>query len=146
MEYFKEFGGRRLARILVMEALYRIQLLGDNPKEVMEDIISREQPPPDVASFARELLNVVVTNLDKIDDLIRETSFNWDIERIAVLDRSILRLGIGEMMGMKDIPFRVTISEAIELAKTFSTVESGRFVNGILDAVATKLGLKEEVA
>ncbi len=146
MEYFKEFGGRRLARILVMEALYRIQLLGDNPREVMEDIISREQPPPDVASFARELLNVVVTNLDKIDDLIRETSFNWDIERIAVLDRSILRLGIGEMMGMKDIPFRVTISEAIELAKTFSTVESGRFVNGILDAVATKLGLKEEVA
>jgi len=145
MEYFKDFGGRRLSRILVMEALYRYQLLGEDPREALEEIIKREEPPEEVAKFAGELLNVVVKNLDKIDELIKETSFNWEIDRIAYLDRAILRLGIGEMMGLKDIPFRVTISEAIELAKTFSTVESGRFVNGILDAIATKLGLKEEV-
>ena len=145
MEYFKDFGGRRLSRILVMEALYRYQLLGEDPREALEDIIKREEPPEEVAKFARELLDAVVRNLDKIDELIKETSFNWEIDRIAYLDRAILRLGIGEMMGLKDIPFRVTISEAIELAKTFSTVESGRFVNGILDAIATKLGLKEEV-
>ncbi|RKY95556.1 MAG: transcription antitermination factor NusB [Candidatus Hydrothermota bacterium] len=145
MEYFKDFGGRRLSRILVMEALYRFQLLGEDPREALEDIIKREEPPEEVAKFARELLDAVVRNLDKIDELIKETSFNWEIDRIAYLDRAILRLGIGEMMGLKDIPFRVTISEAIELAKTFSTVESGRFVNGILDAIATKLGLKEEV-
>jgi len=128
-----------------MEALYRFQLLGEDPREALEDIIKREEPPEEVAKFARELLDAVVRNLDKIDELIKETSFNWEIDRIAYLDRAILRLGIGEMMGLKDIPFRVTISEAIELAKTFSTVESGRFVNGILDAIATKLGLKEEV-
>jgi len=128
-----------------MEALYRYQLLGEDPREALGDIIKREEPPGEVAKFAGELLEAVVKNLDKIDELIKETSFNWEIDRIAYLDRAILRLGIGEMMGLKDIPFRVTISEAIELAKTFSTVESGRFVNGILDAIATKLGLKEEV-
>ena len=82
------------------------------------------------------------TNLDEIDRMIESTSDNWSLKRISYLDRAILRLAIGEMLGIPDIPYRVSISEAVELAKEFSTEDSGAFVNGILDAIAKRLGHK----
>ncbi len=88
------------------------------------------------------MVEVIESNLDEIDRLIQSTSDNWSLGRISYMDRAILRMATAEMMGMPDIPFRVAISEAVELAKEFSTADSGAFVNGILDAIAKTLGHK----
>ena len=140
----KNFTGRRLARVLVMEILYRFDLLRENPDNIFSEIIDRENPPEEIKSFSKEILNGVLKNLEEIDTLIRKKCKNWDIERIAPVDKALMRMAIGEMMTVPDVPYKVSISEAVELAKIFSTEDSGKFVNGILDAVAKELGFKEE--
>ena len=127
-----------------MESLYRYDLINADPEQVLNEILEREGIEGEAAQFARDLVKVVKKNLDEIDKIIQKISDNWSIERITYIDRAILRLAIGEMMGMPDIPFKVSINEAVELAKEFSTEDSGGFVNGILDAVATELGHKEK--
>ncbi len=139
------FTGRRLARILAFEALYRHELLNEKPEEALEDAAQRSgEVGEEVKSFARELIASYTVNREEVDRLLSETAEHWALDRIHVLDKAILRLAVAEMMGIPDVPYKVSISEAIELAKTFSTEDSGRFVNGILDGVAGKLHLKEE--
>lgn len=84
-------------------------------------------------SFAEDLVNGVITNLDDVDEIIKQYTKNWDFKRIARIDLAILRLAIYEMKYRKDIPPIVSINEAIDLSKTFSIGESRRFINGILD-------------
>jgi len=134
--------GRHEARKWALEALYQFDLLNADPEKVMEEILRRESATESIGEFARDLVRVVKTNLDEIDRMIESTSDNWSLKRISYLDRAILRLAIGEMLGIPDIPYRVSISEAVELAKEFSTEDSGAFVNGILDAIAKRLGHK----
>jgi len=88
-----------------------------------------------VCDFAEDLLRGVIGNLPEIDAKIRGLADNWDFERLAVVDRNILRLAIYEMFYRPEIPPVVSINEAIEIAKKFSTAESGAFVNGLLDKV-----------
>lgn len=142
MAYY-QFTGRRLSRVLALEALYRFDLLDEPLDQAISDIYERESPPPDVKAFTDQILESVKANLDEIDRLIDETTLNWPLERITTIDRSILRMAVAEMIGLDDVPFKVSISEAIEIAKLFSTEESGRFVNGVLDNIAIKLGFKE---
>lgn len=139
-----ELKGRRLSRALVMEALYRFDLLDEDPKKVLEEAIKRENLEENHSEFARILLTRVIENMGEIDNLIEMKSKNWELRRIQTLERAILRMGTGELLAMPDVPFKVTIHEAVELAKKFSGEEAGKFVNGILDAVAEELGLKEE--
>jgi len=134
---------RREARIIVLEALYRKDLLGEKLEEAIEEIVERESPTDEVKDYVNSLKEVIVSNKDEIDNLIERTSENWPLERMTHIDRAILRLAIAEMLGIADVPYKVSISEAVELAKTFSTEESGAFVNGILDAIAGVLGYKE---
>ena len=94
-----------------------------------------DEIPDDVRNFAVMLIQGVVENLEKIDSLISTYSKNWKPERLTVIDKSILRLAIFEMMFMEDIPTIVTINESIELGKTYGGENSGQFINGILDAV-----------
>ncbi len=142
MAYY-QFTGRRLSRVLALEALYRFDLLDEPLDQAISDIYERESPPPDVKAFTDQILESVKANLDEIDRLIDETTLNWPLERITTIDRSILRMAVAEMIGLDEVPFKVSISEAIEIAKLFSTEESGRFVNGVLDNIAIKLGFKE---
>jgi N utilization substance protein B len=139
----RKFSGRRLARVLVMEILYRYDLLSENPENILSEIMERENPPDEVKDFAQKLLSGVISNLEEIDSLIREKCRNWEMERIAPVDKALLRMAIGEMMTLPDVPYKVSITEAVEIAKIFSKEDSGRFVNGILDAVADELGLKK---
>jgi N utilization substance protein B len=119
-----------------MEALYRIEIAEDEPEYVLEDLFHANPVDPETKDFAKSLVLETVTNQEQIDHLISETAKNWDLERIAIIDKNILRFAIAELLYFADIPMKVTIDEAIEIAKKFSTPDSSRFVNGILDRIA----------
>lgn len=126
---------RRKARELVLEALYRIEIAQQEPEQIFNSIITREKLPETVKEFTKRLLTQTVARLSDIDSIIKEVAENWRLERIAVIDRNILRFAICEILYFDDVPDKVSIDEAIEIAKKFSTDDSGRFVNGILDKV-----------
>src|SRR5215470_15171027 len=90
--------------------------------------------------FARELVAAASERTKEIDDLIGTSSKNWRIERMSRVDRNILRLGACELLAFKDVPVKVVINEAVELAKRFGTAESSAFVNGVLDRIASAIG------
>lgn len=92
-----------------------------------------------IKSFAEQLLIHAVNHADKLDEMIKRKALNWDFERIAIIDKLILRMAICEFLYFADIPPKVSIDEAIEISKKYSTEKSGQFINGILDAVLTEL-------
>lgn len=140
-------GARRTARERALQALYQLDMSGGNPEEALSsawESVAVEEPKPDPAAitFARALVDGVVTNLKVIDALIEEHSHNWRIDRMDRIDRNVLRLAIFELKFRDDIPRKVTLNEAIELGKLFGTEGSSAFVNGLLDRVAVALGKK----
>jgi N utilization substance protein B len=129
-------GRRRKARELVLQALYAYEVSGERIEKILADVLERQQPPVDVAEFTTALATKTVEHLTAIDEIITLKVKRWELSRIAMVDRNLLRLAICELLHFPDIPQKVSINEAIELAKMYSTQESGRFVNGILDSVA----------
>jgi N utilization substance protein B len=95
-------------------------------------------------SFARDLVAAAADRSRKIDELITQVSKNWRIDRMSRVDRNILRLGVCELVAFPDVPVKVVINEAVELAKRFGTAESSAFVNGVLDRIATAVGRPAE--
>lgn len=136
-------GQRRRAREHALQGLYMYEVGKTPVKSITQFEWIDGGIPDEVKDFASLLVEGTVTNLEKIDSLIRDYSRNWKPERLTVIDKSILRLAIFEMMFMTDIPSVVTINESIELGKTFGGENSGQFINGILDAVK-KHELNEE--
>jgi N utilization substance protein B len=136
-----EMKTRRAAREWALRLLYAHELSGNSMDSVMDDMLGSEQNDQN-AHFCRALARRVADKDVLIDTLIKTAVEKWDLNRIAVLDHIILRMAIAEFIYFDDIPFKVTINEAIELAKRYSTAQSGRFVNGILDAVSTELRKK----
>ena len=126
---------RRIIRERVVQALYAFEIGGDPVEHVVETILTGLKNNPAAYEFARKLVLQTITHTPDIDNVIRDKVTNWDFKRIAVLDRLILRMGICELLYFKEIPPKVSMNEAIELAKLFSTQRSGQFVNGVLDAV-----------
>ena len=96
---------------------------------------SEESPDPEIQEFSKRLVLGVQNNLAVIDSVISKYATNWQIKRMAVIDKNILRLGVYELKYASDIPPKVTINEAVELAKTYGDYESSKFVNGILDKI-----------
>jgi transcription antitermination protein NusB len=132
---------RRAAREWAIRLLYAHELSG-NPMEKVFDEILGEAKLDSNLRFCRDLCVRAAERDNYIDTLIEQAVQKWDLSRIAVLDHIILRAAIAEFLYFDDIPYKVTINEAIELAKRYSTGQSGRFVNGILDAVSTELQKK----
>lgn len=126
---------RRIIREKVVQALYAHEISKDPPEHVIKHILVGLEDNKDAHAFAKELVIATIENTAEIDKVIKSKVANWDFKRIALLDRLILRMGICELLYFKDIPPKVSMNEAIELAKLFSTERSGQFVNGILDAV-----------
>jgi N utilization substance protein B len=94
--------------------------------------------------FARDLVAAAVERSQEIDDMIASASKNWRIDRMSRVDRNILRLGACELVAFRDVPVKVVINEAVELAKRFGTAESSAFVNGVLDRIASAVGRTPE--
>jgi N utilization substance protein B len=132
-------GKRREARELVLKSLYCWEISGKKPDEVFSDLVSKTELDPSSRVFSRELFKQVLDHQKEIDELIKKNVQHWDFSRIAVVDKNILRIGICELLYLDDIPVKVSLDEAIELAKKYSSEDSGSFVNGVLDAVAKKI-------
>lgn len=126
---------RRRGREHVLKALYAHEQGEQTQEEIYQSIIEDSGLDERTLSFSRNLFETVMHNLPEIDDYIDALATNWKLERIAIVDKNILRMAICEAKYMPDIPAKVAINEAIELAKKYSTYESASFVNGILDKV-----------
>ena len=138
-------GGRRKARELVLQACYAHELSGNSVDQVLElNVLSG----PDNAStkkFATLLFTKTVAEQENFDAMIKVWAANWEFDRIAIIDKILLRMAICEFLYFEDIPPKVSIDEAIEIAKLYSTENSGRFVNGILDAILNDLEKKGSI-
>ncbi len=129
-------GKRREARELALMCMHQWDLRGAQEGEELADSFILERNPVDeVAEYARFLLSSYWKNWQKVDEGINAISTNWTLDRLAVVDRNILRLAVSELVYISEVPDRVTLNEAIELAKKYSTGKSGAFVNGILDRI-----------
>ncbi|MCK9483624.1 MAG: transcription antitermination factor NusB [Candidatus Marinimicrobia bacterium] len=131
---------RRAARELALQALYAEELTGYPLAQVVEDVIEESDLQGELKVFTKELFMAAALHRDELDKFIQDKSENWDFERIAIIDRLIIRMAICEFKYFDDIPPKVSISEAIEIAKRYSTDDSSAFVNGILDAVLHQIG------
>jgi N utilization substance protein B len=124
----------------VLQALYAHAQGGGGAEHVawavLEPMLEKD---PDVLSFARELFEQTVESAVETDALIRRHSENWDLDRIALTDRLVLRMALTEFLHLEDVPPKVSIDEAIEVAKGFSSEGSPSFVNGVLDAALSEL-------
>lgn len=125
-------GKRSTSRRLAMQAIFQSELSRTEVSEALENLFEDEEVSPDGQKFASHLAGAVIKNKERIDKKIIELSKNWSIDRIAALDKSILRLALYELMFEKDTPKAVVINEAIELAKRYGDENSAKFVNGIL--------------
>jgi len=134
-------GKRTRAREIALQALFCGDMVEGLATDTAKDVIRYAEAQADVKAFAEELSLGVLGRIAEVDRHIASAADNWDIKRLAVVDRNVLRLAVFELLGCDDIPPRVTINEAIELSKRFSTAQSGGFVNGILDRVRKDLGL-----
>ena len=123
-------GPRREARERALSLLYESEIKHVPVSQVIEALSA----PPD--PFALALVDSVASGQDRIDKLVTEASVGWEIDRMPVLDRTVLRLGTAELVDFPQTPVAVVIDEAVELAKRFSTEQSGGFVNGVLATIA----------
>ena len=126
---------RRQAREMAMQVLYALEMSHEPIDQIISDVMILNENAECDEVLMRELVIKAVGNRDAIDERIRDRSRNWDFNRIALIDKIILRQSIAELIFSEDIPPRVTISEAIELAKKYSTEDSHIFINGLLDRI-----------
>ena len=129
-------GKRHQARELALKVLFQLEGSDDDPEEVLRYHASEGAATADVANFAGQLVHGVIANREKLDAILSEASEHWKLGQMAKVDRVILRIAVYEIAIDRHVPTKAAINESIELAKTFSGDESGRFVNGILGRVA----------
>jgi transcription antitermination protein NusB len=134
---------RHASRELALKALYQIDIRGEVSNDDLA-LFFRSFAGERTDAFALRLVDGVWRERKLIDDILASALENWSIGRLSRVDHNTLRIGVYELLRIHDIPTRVTIDEAIELAKTFGDQNSGRFVNGVLDQVAEKLKVKDK--
>ena len=136
---------RRKARELCLQQLYALEIASGNLEKRIDAIFAEIGENTDIAAFASSLLRKTVEYKDELDREVKELVANWEFDRIALVDRLIMRMAFCEICHFKEIPPKVTINEAIELAKMYSTEKSSKFVNGILDSFYKKLKKEQKI-
>jgi len=129
---------RRLARKRALEILFQVDLGGMDPGKAMQDMDENFGCLANSGDFAEKIVYGTLANLGKIDQVIASISKEWNLERMASVDRNIMRLALYEILFCSDIPGNVSVNEAVELGKVFGGEDSGRFINGILGKVLEK--------
>ncbi len=130
---------RHDARETALQILYALEISGNSMSTVLRDLLPKCDGPPQALEFCKKIVTLTFNSRQELDGYIRKYSANWKYERIALLDLIILRAAICELLHFYDVPPKVSIDEALELAKKFSTYKSSGFINGILDAVLFEL-------
>ncbi|MBI4866712.1 MAG: transcription antitermination factor NusB [Candidatus Wallbacteria bacterium] len=127
---------RSLARQVAMKVLFQLSLVETDISEALEYFREDLSLAEDVVLFARELVDGTASHFEEIDKLLRGYLEKWDLDRIGNVEKAILRLATFELLYRSEIPPRVTINEAVEMSKEYSSVTAGKFINGVLDRVA----------
>ena len=127
-------GIRRQSRICALQLLFQWDIHGST-EHWLADYWTQHPTAPEVREFAEQIVEGVMERHDELDALIGKLAVNWKVARMPIVDRNILRMGLYELLWLPDVPAKVTMNEAIELAKQFADDETKRFVNGILDKV-----------
>ena len=125
-------ASRHQARERALTLLYEAELKGEPASEVVDGL------PVAPDAYAAELVRTVEARQAEIDGLVDQASIGWDLDRLAVVDRNVLRLALAELLGSPEVPTAVILNEAVELATSYSTDDSGRFVNGVLATLASR--------
>ncbi len=133
-------GARSSGRESALQMLFAMEAGGGSAERVIASYWRETPGDPEGREYADAALRGVAEGLDQLDEAIRKASTNWRLERMARVDRNVLRLGAWELLHATEVPRAVVLDEAVELAKRFGSEESGAFVNGVLDRVATDLG------
>lgn len=126
---------RSKAREYALQILYQVDVTRTDAGLVMQDFWQAHPAPQDVRAFATQVVEGTVEHLERINQLIAQHANNWDMARMAIVDRNILRMGAYELLYLDEVPPKVCLNEAVELAKRFGDEESSKFVNGILDTI-----------
>ena len=136
---------KRQARIITLQVIYAQELKGSDLDDTYKFMMDKDNPPSkDVIMYGKQLSNLVFMHINEADKLIKERSKNWDFDRIALIDKLILRMALVEMIHKDEVPPKVSIAEGVEIAKQFSTEDSSSFINGILDSVYNEMIIKKE--
>jgi transcription antitermination protein NusB len=138
-------GLRHQGRELALKALYRIDICGGASNDDLVLFFETFPAEDSVRKFAVQLVDGVRREQSVLDKHLADALEHWSIKRLSRVDHNVLRMALFELMFMADIPARVTLDEAIELAKQYGDIESGRFVNGVLDEIAGRLNLKQKL-
>ncbi len=134
-------GTRRKSRELALQMLFQMEMGKQNPDQVRRSFWSERKDLDDkVRGFADDLFGIAAERGQEIDQLIERNAEHWRMDRMAAVDRNLLRAGVAEFLGFPETPPAVVINEALEIARRFSTPESVHFINGVLDSVARELG------
>jgi N utilization substance protein B len=137
--------GRRLGRTLAFKTLYEMDVSRHRPGEVLQRLVDDEKIDRSTADFARELLTGILRRRAELDELIQESAPAYPLSQMSPVERNILRIGIHECLyTSQQVPIRVAINEAVELAKRFGSDSSPRFVNGVLGHLVRRRGLTED--
>lgn len=126
---------RHSLRIIALQVLFQLEAQGESFQAQIEEYVSTQGLHAAQSDFVLQLVSSSWSQRSEIDELIQRVCRHWDLNRLTAVDLTILRLAAGEMMYLRESPYKVVINEAIELAKQFGTAESPQFVNGILDAL-----------
>jgi N utilization substance protein B len=129
-------GARHRAREIALQVLYEVDSVGHKSEETLERILSRIEASADMSDFAAGLVKGVIENREQLDQNIRDFAPAWPLDQISIIDRNILRLAIFEILNDNKIPVKVAINEAVELAKSYGSNNSSRFVNGVLGSIS----------
>lgn len=126
-------GKRRKAREIVLQALYEAEFSDKSLEDIFSEQIARREPGPETTDHARKLFFTTMEHLSELDERIESSLENWDMKRVALVDKNILRFALAEILYFDEIPSKVIINEAIEIAHRYSSFDAGRFINGLLD-------------
>lgn len=133
-------GSRRRGREAALQMLFQMDVSNVSPEQAIQSYWTHLGASREGEAFANDLVRGWSSERERIDRIISEVSLHWRLERMAKVDRNILRLATHELISLDDVPRRVTLNEAVELAKRFGSEGSAGFVNGVLDRIASDLG------
>ena len=133
-------GKRHKARVIALQALYEIDSVEREPEAAAQRLLAESKLDEESRAFAGELVKGTVKNREQLDRTIKQFAPAWPVEQIAMIDRNILRLAIFEIIFDNKVPVKVAVNEAVELAKSFGSESSAKFVNGVLGSVSAQAG------
>jgi N utilization substance protein B len=126
-------GKRRKAREIVLQALYELEFSDRTGQEILEDQVERRSSTGETVEYAQDLFQRTIDNLEQLDSKVKAILENWEMDRVSIIDKNILRFALAEILYFPQVPSKVIINEAIEISNKYSSKNAGKFINGILD-------------